>query len=72
MIFPRHGRWALRLFAGNRRFAFPAVRVGSARPPADVPVAAESEGGLGPWVLPLLGVVLAGAGVAAVTRRGSR
>ena len=35
--------------------------------PNDVP-----GGGLGPWVLPLLGVVLAGAGVAAVTRRGSR
>ena len=86
MIFPRKGVWTLRLFAGNRRFAFPAVRVPGARPPqeyvafpvgsgmeaADVPGAAESEGGIGLWVLPLLGVVLAGAGVAAVTRRGSR
>ena len=76
----------LRLFAGNRRFAFPAVRVPGARPPqeyvaspvgsgmeaADVPGAAESEGGIGLWVLPPLGVVLAGAGVAAVTQRGSR
>jgi hypothetical protein len=105
MIFPREGVWTLRLFAGKRSFAFPAVRVGGARPPqdhvafpvgsgmegaggnfspnqvaggksprepADVPVAAESEGGIGPWALPLLGFVLAGAGVAAVTRRGSR
>ncbi|HEX6654179.1 MAG TPA: hypothetical protein VF072_15645 [Thermoleophilaceae bacterium] len=100
MIFPRKGRWALRLFAGKRRFAFPAVVVGGAVLPRDyvafpvgsemarqgaggvwttdeagepaAPVPAEAEGGMGPWVLPLLGVVLAGAGVAAVTRRGSR
>ena len=31
----------------------------------------RKEGGIGAWVLPLLGVVLAGAGVAAVRRRGS-
>jgi hypothetical protein len=41
--------------------------------PADPPVAkTEGDGGMGAWVLPLLGVALAGAGVAAVTRRGSR
>lgn len=110
MIFPRKGRWALRLFAGKRRFAFPAVAVGGAVLPQDYvafpvgsgmegtggnfspneigsgrgqtpppegsdptgPERSQDEGGLGPWVLPLLGVVLAGAGVAAVTRRGSR
>ena len=32
----------------------------------------DTDGGMGAWVLPLLGVVLAGAGVAAVSRRGSR
>jgi hypothetical protein len=112
MTFPRHGRWKLRIVAGKRRFAFPAVGVGSGRLPQDYvafpigsyayrqsgggvfttdeapadtsPVPAtstvadasstkdDSGGGIGPWLLPLLGVVLAGAGVAAVTRRGSR
>jgi hypothetical protein len=115
MIFPREGRWALRMFAGTRRFRFPAVAVGGARMPQDYvtfPVGSEAArqgaggvwttdeapadstggdalppetvsytgpaasddggGGIGPWILPLLGVVLAGAGVAAVTRRGSR
>lgn len=89
MIFPRKGVWALRLFAGKRRFAFPAVRVGGAVMPQDYvafPVGSGMEGtggnfspnGVtssqdgGSWFLPLLGVVLAGAGVAAVTRRGSR
>ena len=68
MVFPHEGRWKLRLFAGKRRFAFPAVRVGSyaARE------SATGDGGVGPWLLPLLGAALAGAGVAAVTRRGSR
>ncbi|HVG74147.1 MAG TPA: hypothetical protein VM824_02110 [Thermoleophilaceae bacterium] len=102
MIFPRKGVWALRLFAGKRRFAFPAVRVGGAVMPQDYvafPVGSGMEGtggnfspnGVtsgrgqtppqegsdpsqdgGSWFLPLLGVVLAGAGVAAVTQRGSR
>jgi hypothetical protein len=108
MIFPREGRWRLRMFAGKRRFAFPAVHVGGTQVPqdylafavgsgmtgqggslspndvpggqtptvpADPPVAASEAsdgGGIGPWILPLLGVALAGAGVAAVTRRGSR
>ena len=35
MIFPREGRWRLRMFAGNRRFAFPAVQVGGAQVPQD-------------------------------------
>jgi hypothetical protein len=99
MVFPSQGRWRLRLFAGNRRFGFPAVHVGGARMPQDYvsfPTRSGTPsgeafttdeapadkttgqarppdgGGLGPWILPLLGVVLAGAGVAAVTRRGSR
>jgi hypothetical protein len=115
MIFPREGTWRLRMFAGKRRFAFPAVQVGGAAMPqnyvafpigseparagangvwttdeapadttgdgvlpperidyADVAPAGEDSGGIGPWLLPLLGVALAGAGVAAVTRRGSR
>jgi len=104
MIFPRQGRWKLRLFAGKRRFAFPALQVGGARMPQDYvafPIGSDMEGvggdfspnqvpsgqrgqtpqersdpsrggGIAPWLLPLLGVVLAGAGVAVVTRRGSR
>jgi hypothetical protein len=113
MIFPSRGTWRLLMFAGKRRFAFPAVRVGSTRMPQDyvafaigseaagagaggvwttdeapadtsggdalppevftgAAVAKDDGGGIGPWLLPLLGVVLAGAGVAAVTRRGSR
>jgi hypothetical protein len=40
---------------------------------ADVAPADKSDdGGIGPWILPLLGVALAGAGVAAITRRGLR
>jgi hypothetical protein len=109
LTLPSEGRWRLRMRAGNRRFAFPAVHVGGTRAPvdyvafpvgSDIPsgpadfspsdqpiepdepaehVAAAPEasgaddgGGIGPWALPLLGVVLAGAGVAAVTRRGAR
>lgn len=98
MVFPREGRWKLVMFAGKRRFVFPAVHVGGAKLPQDYvafpigshtegvggnfspnqipaqpsPSEPEQEGGIGAWVLPLLGVVLAGAGVAAVTRRGSR
>jgi hypothetical protein len=105
MVFPEAGRWALRLSAGTKRFAFPPVDVGGATIPPDyiafpigsdipgqvagfspsdapepdpAPAAAKAEtrreddGGIGPWALPLLGVVLAGAGVAAVSRRGWR
>ena len=114
MVFPREGRWKLVMFAGKRRFVFPAVHVGGAGMPQNYvafPIGSEAaragaggvwttdeapaetavsssrgqtrqEGsdpsqddgndGIGAWILPLLGVVLAGAGVAAVTRRGSR
>jgi hypothetical protein len=114
MIFPSAGRWELRMFAGKRRFRFPAVAVGGSRLPQDYvafPVGSEAArqgaggvwttddapaesttgetlpperfdtaaskrsedgNGLGAWIFPLAGVVLAGAGVAAVTRRGSR
>jgi hypothetical protein len=105
MVFPDAGRWTLRLFAGAKRFAFPAVDVGGTTVPqdyiafpigSDIPgqitnfspsdapepapaeaatkteTASADDGGIGPWALPLLGVVLAGAGVAAVSRRGWR
>jgi hypothetical protein len=110
MVFPADGRWKLRMFAGKRRFAFPAVQVGGAAMPRDyvafpigseaaregaggihttdeapavpaVPASAaptrdstsgDSDGGMDAWILPLLGVVVAGAGVAAVRRRGWR
>jgi hypothetical protein len=115
MIFPSEGRWQLRMFAGKRRFVFPAVQVGGATMPQNYvafPIGSEAAragangvwttdempaettgdgvlpperidyadvapqddgGGIGPWLLlPLLGVALAGVGVAAVTRRGSR
>ena len=115
MTFPTAGRWRLRMFAGKRRFVFPAVQVGGTEAPQDYvsfPIGSEAAragaggvymsdaapadptgdgvlpperidyvdvagadsdgGGIGPWVLPLLGVALAGAGVAAVTRRGRR
>jgi hypothetical protein len=109
MVFPRAGSWKLRLFAGKRRFAFPAVQVGGpveAQEYVAFPIGSGMEGtggdfspnqvpggesadetvlparveasvgsggsGIGGWLLPLLGVALAGAGVAAVTRRGSR
>ena len=102
MVFPTDGRWKLRMFAGKRRFAFPAIQVGGpARPqdyvafplgseaaregaggiyttdeapavpavPVSAPPARDSDGGNGAWILPLLGVVVAGAGVAALRRR---
>ena len=98
MIFPREGRWKLRLFAGQRRFAFPVVQVGGARMPQDYvafPIGSpmegvggdfspnqvpaeqgasdpEPDGGIASWLLALLGIAVAGAGVAVVTRRGSR
>jgi hypothetical protein len=78
MIFPRRGEWRLRLFAGHRRFALPTVDVGGERMPRDYvafPVGSSIEGeggGINLWLLPLLGVAVAGAGVAAVNRRRSR
>ena len=108
MVFPHEGPWKLQLFAGKRRFAFPAIQVGGAAMPQDyvafplgseaaregaggvyitdeAPVAPAEAGGQTPisdqgqkegsdpfWILLLLGVLLAGAGVAAVTLRGSR
>jgi hypothetical protein len=116
MVFPREGRWRVRMIAGKRRFAIPAVGVGSGTMPQDwvafplgsgtpsggpfttdeapaEPTTAEPttggtlpperhdtaapnqrDDGRGPgaWILPLAGVVLAGAGVAAVSRRRSR
>ena len=47
LIFPRRGEWRLRLFAGNRRFAFPAVDVGGGRAPEDYvafPIGSRMEG----------------------------
>jgi hypothetical protein len=76
MLFPHEGRWRLRLFAGNRRFAFPPVQVGGDRMPQSwvaVPMGGGGRGGgVAAWVLSLAGIALAGAGVAAVRRRGSR
>jgi hypothetical protein len=108
MVFPTDGSWKLRMFAGKRRFAFPAIQVGSpAMPqdyvafplgseaaregaggiyttdeapavpavpaaPASAPPRRESDGGTDAWVVALLGVVVAGAGVGAVRRRGWR
>jgi hypothetical protein len=115
-VFPHAGRWELLLMSGTRRFAFPAISVGSDEPPQDyVSFATGSEaarqggggvymepepveaggrdplppevftvadagsdsaddggGGVGPWLLPIAGVVLAGAGIATFRRRGSR
>ena len=66
MVFPTAGRWKLTLAAGERRLAFPDIRVGRGEGPA------EDGGGAGPWLLPIAGVILAGAGVAALSLRGSR
>jgi hypothetical protein len=35
MVFPTEGRWRLAVVAGKRRFAFPALAVGSGAPPQD-------------------------------------
>ena len=100
MVFPRDGRWRLRMFAERRRFALPPIDVGGASAPQNwvaFPIGSEAAqaggggplitdeqrtvpavrsesrdegGGMGAWVLPLLGVAVAGAGVAAVRRRG--
>jgi hypothetical protein len=87
MVFPSRGSWKPLLFAGGRRFTFAALRVGGGRMPREhmtaFPIArgqtpregsdpSRDEAGIGGWLLPLLGVALAAAGVAAVTRRGSR
>src|SRR5215217_108764 len=45
---------------------------GQTRQEGSDPSQDDGNDGIGAWILPLLGVVLAGAGVAAVTRRGSR
>ena len=45
MVFPRDGRWKLRMFAGKRRFSFPAVAVGGAAMPQNYvafPVGSEA------------------------------
>jgi hypothetical protein len=108
MVFPTDGRWKLRMFAGKRRFAFPAVQVGGAAmpqdyvafplgseaaragaggiyttdeapavpavqaEPANAPPERDGDGGMDAWILPLLGTVVAGAGVAALRCRGWR
>ena len=92
MVFPSRGSWKLLMFAGDRRFVFPAVRVGGARMQRDyitafpisrgqTPISDRSqkegsdpsdEGGIGAWLLPLLGGMAAGLGVAAIRRRGWR
>jgi hypothetical protein len=75
MVFPHEGRWRLRLFAANRRFAFPPVQVGGDRMPQNwvaVPMSGGGRDGVAAWVLSFAGIALAGAGVAAVRRRGSR
>jgi hypothetical protein len=80
MVFPAAGRWKLMLIAGKRRFSLPALSVGTGEPPKDYvgfPVGSEAArqggggGGVPAWLFPLLGVALAGVGVAAATRRGS-
>ena len=45
MVFPKPGRWRLMLVAGGRRFALPALSVGSAAAPKDYvafPVGSEA------------------------------
>jgi hypothetical protein len=87
MVYPTAGRWKLMLIAGKRRFSLPALSVGTGEPPKDhvaFPVGSKAarqgggelvtDGGSGApvWLFPLLGAALAGVGVAAATRRGSR
>ena len=112
-VFPHAGHWKLLLASGKRRFAFPAISVGSGEPPQDYvafPIGSEAarqggggvymdaeqdtsqrdprppevfivadqngsedaDSGVGLWLLPIAGVVLAGAGIATFRRRGSR
>jgi hypothetical protein len=54
MVFPNEGRWRLAVVAGKRRFAFPALAVGSGAPPQDYvafPVGSEAarQGAGGVW-----------------------
>jgi hypothetical protein len=113
VVFPRDGRWRLTLVDRKRRFAFPAVAVGSDRVPQDYVAfpkgsMAERQGGGGPydapensvghgeplppetvaiadtdtaadsgdgggiplWILPVVGLVLAGAGAGVWRLRG--
>ncbi len=108
VVFPAAGRWRLTLVEGKRRFAFPAVSVGTGHAPSDyvafpngsiaerqggggvyheaagpsgsgrdtplppetVSLAQPSTGGGFPlWILPVAGVVLAGAGIATMRAR---
>jgi hypothetical protein len=57
MVLPVEGRWRLMVVDGKRRFAFPAVAVGSGSPPQDYVAfpngsRAKREGGGGPWDAP--------------------
>jgi hypothetical protein len=54
MVLPAEGRWRLAVVAGKRRFAFPAIRVGSGEAPQDYVAfprgsAAERHGAGGVW-----------------------
>jgi hypothetical protein len=54
MVFPTEGRWRLAVVAGKRRFAFPALAVGSGAPPQDYvafPAGSEAarQGAGGVW-----------------------
>jgi hypothetical protein len=109
VVFPAAGRWRLTLVDAKRRFAFPAVSVGTGDAPADYvafpkgsmaerqggggvysapdepPVIGRGGGSLPPetvslvdspsgggfplWILPVAGVVLAGAGIATLRAR---
>lgn len=109
VVLPTEGRWRITVVDRKRRFAFPAVGVGSGTVPVDYVAfpkgsRAERQGGGGPWsapetsvaageplppevievatdaadgdsggiplwILPLIGVVLAGAGIMRVRSR---
>ena len=72
MVFPTAGRWKLMLIAGRHRFSLPSLSVGTGEPPKDwvaFPVGSEAArqhggGSNSWWLFPLVGVVVAGAGVA--------
>jgi hypothetical protein len=54
MVLPAEGRWRLAVVAGKRRFAFPALRVGSGEVPPDYVAfpkgsAAARQGAGGAW-----------------------
>jgi hypothetical protein len=55
MVFPTEGRWRLAVVAEKRRFAFPALRVGSGQVPQDYVAfpkgsAAARQGAGGVWI----------------------